>query len=203
LLCRLGSEEGITPYVLGNTLFFNPPPLNPPTFSITAFRNAAGELASNVTELTLERHMTQARDVVVTVRSWNSRKKNTVSATVGTRTKVASSDPGVLVSNYLITSPNLSQAQCLAKAQQLALAYSQHERVLTATIPSLGLLDPQAVIALSGTGTDYDTTYYPQFVTYCVDFEGGGRTEILAKVSSGLSLYDADTGEQIGETPGY
>jgi hypothetical protein len=203
LLCRLGSEEGINPYVIGSTLYFNTPPLNPPAFPITCSRNAAGELVSNVTDLMLERHMTQARDVIVTVRSWNSRKKATLSATVRTKTKVPSSDPNVAPSDYLIVLPNLRQDQCLKKAQQLALDYSQHERNLSATYPSLGFMDPQTVIPLSGTGTDYDLTYYPQAVTYSVDFNGGARTEIFAKYSSALSLYDVDTGGQIGESQDF
>lgn len=203
LLCRLGSEEGITPYVGGNTLYFNPPQENPMSFLINFSRNAGGELVSNVTDLKLERHMTEARDVIVTVRSWNSKKKTTFSATVRTKTKVPSLESDVLPSNYLVVVPNLTQVQCLTKAQQLALDYSQHERTVSATFPSFGLINPQAVIPLSGTGTDYDMTYYPQSVTYCMDFGSGARTEIFAKASSGLYLYDDDTGEQIGESPDF
>lgn len=203
LLCRLGSQEGITPYVIGNTLFFNPPLPTPSTFPIICSLNAAGTLVSNVTELRLERHMTQARDVIVTVRSWNSRKKDTLSATVRTKTRVASLDPNLLPSTYLIVLPNLTQAQCLEKAQQLALDYSQHERNLSTTFPSFGLINPQTVISLSGTGTDYDQIYYPQAVTYCIEFAGGARTEIFAKSSSNLYLYDVDTGEQIGQSPDF
>jgi len=201
LLCRLGSQEAIIPYVSGGMLFFNPTPGNPPIFPITFSRTYAGALASNLTDLTLERHMTEARDVVVTVRSWNSKKKLSYSATVRTRTKVPSSDPNLVPTVYLIMVPNLTQAQCLSKAQQLALDYSQHERNLSATFPSLGIMNPGTVILVSGTGTDYDMTYYPQSITYTVDFEGGARTEILAKFSSDLYLYDDDTGEQIGESP--
>ncbi len=199
LLCRLGSKEGITPFVMGNTLYFNPPPTNPVTFPVEFFPNVSGQVVSNVMDLKLERNMTTARDVVVTVRSWNSRKKAALSSTVRTRTKVESTDPSIGPSNYLIVIPNLTQAQCLAKAQQLALDYSQHERSLSATLPSFALISPQTVIQVSGTGTDYDMIYYPQAVTYSVDFEGGARTELYAKFSSSLDLYDGDTGDQVGE----
>jgi phage protein D len=201
LLCRLGSQEGITPYVFGDTLFFNPLSENAPIFPISFSRNMAGQLVSNVMALTLERHLTQARDVVVTVRSWNSRKKSSFTATVRTKTKSPSSDSGVSASAYLIVLPNLTQAQCLMKAQQLALDYSQHERTLSATFPSFGFLNAGYVVSLSGTGTDYDMTYYPRAVTYSIDFDGGARTEIFAKFSSELYLYDDDTGQQIGESP--
>jgi hypothetical protein len=201
LLCRLGSQEGITPYVFGNTLFFNPPSQNPPTFPISFSLNAAGEMVSNVTGLTLERHMTEARDIVVTVRSWHSRKKASLSATVRTKTKSPGTDSNVPPSTYLILVPNLTQQECLAKAQQLALDYSQHERNLSVVFPSFGFMNPATVVPVSGTGTDYDMTYYPQAITYSVDFESGARTEIFAKFSSELYLYDDDTGEQIGESP--
>jgi hypothetical protein len=201
LLCRLGSQEGIIPYVFGDTLFFNPILQNSPSFPISFSRNTSGQLVSNVSALTLERHMTEARDVVVTVRSWNSRKKSSVAATVRTKTRSPSSDPSVSSSDYLIVLPNLTQAQCLMKAEQLALDYSQHERTLSATFPSFGFLNAANVIALSGTGTDYDMTYYPEAVTYSIDFDGGARTEIFGKFSSELDLYDDDTGEKIGESP--
>jgi phage protein D len=203
LLCRLGSQAGIMPYVLGNTLYFNPPPASPPTFQINFVRNPSGQLVSNVEQLRLERHLTLARDVSVTVRSWNSRKKKTYTATVRTKTKAPSTDPTEPTSKYLVVQPNLTQAQCLQKAQQLALDYSQHERIVTAAVPSLALMTPDTVIQVTGTGTDYDMTYYQQGVSYTLDFENGAHTSISAKFSSDLYLYDDDTGEQIGESPNY
>jgi hypothetical protein len=72
---------------------------------------------------------------------------------------------------------------------------------VVAIFPSIGFLDPRTVVSLSGTGTDYDMTYFPQAVIYSVDFQHGASTEIIAKFSSNLYLYDGDTGEQIGESP--
>ena len=199
LLCRLGDREGIIPYVFGTTLYFNPPADNPPMFPVSLTRDSYGLLVANVIGLDLTRNMTAARDVVVTVRSWHSRQKTTFSATVRTKTKDASTDATLPPSKYLRTIPNLTQAQCLAMAKKYALDISQHERNASISIPSLALMDPQTVIPLSGTGTDYDMTFYPLTISYDIDFKSGASTTVQAKFSSPLFLYDDDTGEQIRE----
>jgi hypothetical protein len=196
LLCRLGSIAGVVPYVWGNTLYFNRPAQAPPVFNITFAQNAFGNLATNVGSIFFERQLSVARDVIVSVRSWHSKSKKTSSATIRTSSKIPESVPST-PTNYLALSPNLTQAQCLAKAAQLALDYSQHERVLTATIPSLALMTPQTVIEVSGTGTDFDMTYLQQGITYTIDFERGAMTYIRAKFSSDVCMYDEDTGNQI------
>lgn len=203
LLCRLGSQEGVIPYVSGTTLYFNPPPANPPVFVVSASRDQYGNLVSNVPGITLERHMTAARDVIVTYRSWNALDKRTYSATVRTTSKdAAQPDPNTgaapLPSRYLFQVPNLSFAQCQARAKQMATDISQHERNAQITIASLQLLSPLSVIQVTGTDTDYDMTYYPQTITYEGSFAGFSTT-VQAKFSSPLYLYDNDTGEQIGE----
>ncbi len=197
LLCRLGSIEGVVPYVAGKTLYFNPPPNSPLVFPIQFSSNPAGALVANVTDLRLERHMDLACDVAVTVRSWHSRSKRTFTATVRSQAERFGVSGGIPVTRYLVVIPNLTQAQCLAKAQQLALEYARHERNIIALFPSLGLLTPQTVISLSGTGSDYDMTYLPQSVRYSVSFEGGAQTEIFAKSLSNMDLIDDDTGESI------
>ncbi len=198
LLCRLGEAEGIIPYVFGTTLYFNPQRANPPTYPVELTRNSNGLLVAGVTGLVLERHMTYARDVIVTVKSWNSRKKTTVTSTVRTKTRDESVDKTLKPSIYLYEVPNLSQAQCLAKAQQLALDISQHERYARVTIPSLALMDPQTLIQVSGTGTDYDMTYFPLAVTYELATEFGAVTFVEAKVSSPLDIYDDNSGQALG-----
>ena len=205
LLCQLGSKEGIIPYVAGNTLYFNRPPTNPPVFAVTLTRGASGNVVSNAEDLQLERHLTQARDVVMTVRSWSSKSKAIINATVRVKSKkVPAIDPNTgaapLPSNYVVTVPNLSKPQALALAQRLALDISQHERNAIIKAPSFVPLTPQHVIQVSGTETDYDMTYYPQTITQTISVQDGASTSIQAKFSSPAFLYDDDSGEQIGET---
>jgi phage protein D len=199
LLCRLGEAEGIIPYVFGTTLYFNPPSDNPPIYPVELARDSNGLLVANVTGLMLERHMTYARDVIVKVKSWSSRRKTSIISTVRTKTKDESSGPTLKRSTYLYEVPNLNQAQCLAKAQQLALDISRHERYARIIIPSLALMSPQILIPVSGTGTDYDLTYYPLTITYEVATERGATTYVEAKTSSPMDIYDGDTGQQLGD----
>jgi hypothetical protein len=143
--------------------------------------------------------MTYARDVIVKVRSWSSRKKTSVISTVRTKTTDKSSIVNVKMPVYLYEVPNLSQAQCLAKAQQLALEISRHERYARVIIPSLALMNPQTLIPVSGTGTDYDLTYVPLTVTYEVTTERGAETFVEATTSSPLDMYDGTTGQRLEE----
>ena len=100
--------------------------------------------------------------------------------------------------------PNLNQAQCLAKAQQLALDISRHERYARVIIPSLALMSPQTLIPVSGTGTDYDSTYFPLTITYEVTTERGATTFVEATVSSPLGIYDGETGQRLdGKSADY
>jgi hypothetical protein len=201
LLCKIGSGDGVVPYVFGNTLYFNPQASSPAILSAYFNRDSRGGVIANIEGMTLERHLTYARDVVVTVTSWHSKKKASASATVRTKTKdvsnTAATDPP---SRFYVQKPNLTQAQCLALAQQLALDYSQHERSVTVQAASLLLMPPVYIVQISGTGTDYDTTYAPSTTSYAIDFERGATTTINAKTSSPVGLYDDDSGEQIGES---
>jgi phage protein D len=204
LLCRLGSQAGITPYIMGTTLYFNPPNSNPPVFPITMSRNATGQIVSNVPGLTLTRHLTVARDVIVTVRSWHSRKKGTFTATYRVKSKAAQipGQPAIPATPYLVVIPNLTQAQCQQQAQKIALEISQHERSVTIEAASLVQLTPAHVVRISGTATDYDMTYYPQQVTTEISFQAGAKTTIQARYCSAATLYDDDTGQaeqDIGE----
>jgi len=99
--------------------------------------------------------------------------------------------------------PNLNQAQCLQKAQQLALDYSQHERVISASVPSLALMTPDTVIQVSGTGTDYDMTYFSRHNLLC-GFRGRARVQIFGPNFPPIFFCTmTDTGAQIGESPSF
>ena len=198
LLCRLGEKEGIIPYVFGNTLYFNPPAENPPVYQVFFTRDSNGNPVSNALNINAIRNLIVARDVIVVVRSWHSGKKSSFYSRVRTKTKTPGSDPNAMPTEYDIRVPNLTQAQCLALAQQLAKDISQHERMVQILLPSLVLLNPQYLIQLAGTGTDYDRTYNPRTIT-SISTDGGASTSLDVKNSSPLSLYDADTDEIIGD----
>jgi len=196
LLCRLGAAQGITPYMQGSTLNFNTPPPTPPVYAVTLTRDENG-IVSSVEGMKFTRRLTAARDVIVTIQSWASGKKKPFSATYRTTTKTPGAGTAPPASHYYRTYPNLTQAQCQALAQQKALDISSHEREVTIVAPSFVPLTPQHVVSVSGTGTDYDITYYPRLITYEISMQGGAKTNIEAKSSSPIDVYDNDTGEQV------
>jgi hypothetical protein len=195
LLCLLGQREGIVPYVLGNTLYFQNSP--PPAYALWVGQNEDGVMMSNCKTLICERALTMARDVNVAVNSWHSGKKTVVTGSAVTRS-LTPPTATVPPTNYLFEIPNLTRAQADAAAQRLALDIVQHERVITASLPGIATLTPQTVFTLTGTGTDYDgIAYNPASITHSVTPKGGFETSILAMSSSPLSLYDGASGALI------
>jgi phage protein D len=197
LLCLLGQREGIVPYVLGSTLYFQIAPTPPPSYALWVGQNSDGVMMSNCKTLVCERALTMARDVNVTVKSWHSGQKTIIVGSALTKTLTAA-DGSVPSTNYSFEIPNLTKGQADAAAQRLAQDIAQHERVITANLPGIATLTPQTVFTLTGTGTDYDgIDYFPSQVTHSVTPRGGFETSISAKNCSPLSLYDGASGALI------
>lgn len=164
LLVFLARQEGFDVYVEGTTLHFTPPALSAaPTLSITP---------DGVIDLKLERALTLARNIEVTVKSWNARQQQAFTQTArATRNGGATGGRSVgsgltgavrrgATQHYVYVRPNLTPDQALQLAQRLLTELSQHERIITFTMPGDLVLTPRNLIALNGTGTDFDQTYH-------------------------------------------
>jgi hypothetical protein len=194
LLCLLGQKEGFVPYVSGSVLYFQAAPSPPPVFTIWITEAAGGARSSNALTLKLERSLTMARDVTVSVKSWHSGKKASVVGSAVTKSKAPATDSTVPPSNYVFYIPNLTHAQADAAAQRLAQDIAQHERVISFSVPG-AVLTPAHVISLAGTGTDYDgIQYFPDSISNSVSVNGGFVTSGSCKNYSPLSLYDGASG---------
>lgn len=151
LLVFLAQQEGFDVFVQGSTLYFQPP------------QDASVPVAlqpGDCESLRLDRALTLARDIVVSVKSWNSRQKSsfvqTARAGSGTGIQRPGRDP---VLNYILVRPNLTPQQALQLAQQVLADLSRHERSFEAVMPGELMLAPRSWIALSGTGSQFDATY--------------------------------------------
>ena len=97
LLAQLAAREGFDVWVSGNTLNFQPS--NPDRSPTATF------MPSDFLRMSLERSLTVARDISVTVQSWNSRQARMVSQTaIGRRDMTAHVDAPV---SYKYLLPNL------------------------------------------------------------------------------------------------
>jgi len=200
LLCTLGRAAGVVPYVQETTLYFQPAPVPPPIFGVTIPLLPNGTVApgpANPEKLQLRRSLVLARDVTVKVTSWGSRGKALVTATVtGKSVKQLPGDTDT-PTKYYFEFPNMTQAEAQAAAQRLALEISAHERGISVTVPGEIVIGPTHQIQLSGTGTDYDMLWFPTSVTRQIS-QRGFQTQIEAKNSSPLTLYDGASGAAIG-----
>jgi phage protein D len=190
LLTFLAQNENFDAFVSGTTLYFQPstePGQNPVTFNLDA--NNQPWLIANGIDIALKRSLNLARDIQVTVRSWDS--KNGVAFTVtakatGTRKASASTVAkagSTTTQNYDFQRPNLThdQAQTLANSKLKLL--SAHERMVTVSMPGDVTMQPRQGLQIAGTGTNFDLAYFVTEISRTIDSEGFHQT-VTAKSSS-------------------
>jgi phage protein D len=167
LLVFLAQQEGFDVFVSGSTLFFQPP-------SSTA--DAVQLTPDTLVELRLERSLIFSRDIEVTVKSWNSRQQSAFTQTARSSKPTGGSAGGLAagpVQRYVFVRPNLTLDQALQLAQRKLAELTRHERVFHATMPGELALSPRSLIALSGTGTAFDQTYFVDVVERSLSVESG------------------------------
>jgi hypothetical protein len=107
--------------------------------------------------LSLEHALSLARDIEVTVKSWNTRHQAAFTQTART---TGQGRRGGSPQRIVVVRPNLSTDDALQLAQRILADLSAHERLVHAEIPGDLAMTPRTQVTLSGTGTDFDQTYY-------------------------------------------
>ena len=149
LLTFLAAQEGFQVYVSGQTLTFSPVPTDTPAITLTP---------DLCVSLTLEHSLTLARDIEVTVKSWNTRQQAAFAQTARTtgQSRGNSGQPQRLI----VVRPNLSPNDALSLAQRILADLSAYERIVHAELPGEVSLTPRTRVLLTGTSTDFDQSYY-------------------------------------------
>lgn len=142
LLVLLAKREQFNLWVSGTTLNFLPPdPLALP--SVLPISSAIS--------VRLDRSLTFAGDVVVTVKSWHSRQGKACVQT-------AQTDRGAATSrDYVYVVPNLTPDAALTYAQNVLDELTRHELVASIEMPGELALAPRMPILLQGSATIFDT----------------------------------------------
>ena len=148
LLTYLAAREGFEVYVTGTTLNFTPLASSSDVFYLTPQACIA---------LSLEHALTLARDIEVTVKSWNTRQQTAFAQTARSS---AASTTAATPRKITVVRPNLSPNDALQLAQRILTDLSAHERVVSVEMPGEISLSPRSQIVLNGTGTEFDQTYY-------------------------------------------
>lgn len=177
-LVFLARQEGFNVFVQGTALVFQPAQPQASPFTLQP---------QDTQSLTLERSLSFAKDLRVTVKSWNSRLKTAVSQTASASdvTQAGGSpsfDPQI--QSYTIVQPNLTPDEALQLAQQRVAELIRHERVVEAVFPGELTLTPRSQILLAGTGTEFDQIYFVDLVERSLDPRGGFRQRVRATNSS-------------------
>lgn len=180
LLTWLAREEQFVVFVTGRELHFQPRPQESQDPWVLRYTPASdsGPASWNAEGVKFSRTLTIARDVEVTVTSWNSKAKKAYTRKA-TRTKGGGSAATVQKYSYRIAGLTPEQAQ--QRANQIRDEISRHEVKLAFDGPADDLLTMEDVIKAEGTGTDLDQVFYPQSITRSMTFDGGFAWTVAAK----------------------
>lgn len=187
LLVSLAAHESFDVWVRGTTLFFQP---QTAMANAVVLRTRAGaDGPANVTDLRLERALTLARDIEVSVKSWNSKLAQGFTQTA--RATRRGSGRGAIgeVLRYSYVVPDLLPDAALALAQRTLRELSAHERVIEAEMPGDLTLDARASVRVAGTDSEWDQEYIVDEVTRSWDAYRGFQQIVRARnVSNGVEI---------------
>lgn len=183
LLVFLARHEGFDLFVQGRSLYFQPVAQSgAPVLALTP-----GE----VLDLKLARSLTLARDIEVIVKSWNSRQNSGLAQQASTRGPGSTVRSGSSPQRYVLVRPNLTPDDALKLAQRKIAELVRHERTITITMPGELTLTPRSMIAIQGTGTDFDQAYYIDVIERRIGQNGGLLQHVIAHNSSPRSAAGA------------
>lgn len=148
LLVFLAQHEGFDVWASGSTLHFQPAVVSPVTQTI---------LPADCMSLRMHRALTLASDIEVVVKSWNSRQQSAFVQVA--RQSGQHAGGGRQTQRYVYVRPNLLADQALQLAQRILADLSRHERLVQLTMPGDLVLTPRSMVAIGGTGTDFDQVY--------------------------------------------
>ncbi|HEX3350115.1 MAG TPA: hypothetical protein VHS58_18655 [Acetobacteraceae bacterium] len=181
LLVQLAAHEGFDVWVIGTTLNFHPQAAPTLTAGATlrAVETAGG--APNVTTLRLERSLTLAREISVTVKSWNSRQQTAFAETAQVPVSAKRSAKQLA---YVYVVPNLSAQDALQLAQRKLAEITSHERVAIAEMPGELTLAPRMLVSIEGTASGFDQVYVVDEIERSFDLRRGFTQRVRARTCS-------------------
>ena len=179
LLIYLAQQEGFDLFVSGTSLYFQPAATSATPYNIFWQLGQDGVPSSNVINLRLKHALTLAKGVSVTIKSWHSGMKRAI--------EQRTADPdyngknGYGTQDYVFYVPNLTPQQAINLANQRYADITRHLREISFDAPGDLVLTPRLVVVLDGTGTAFDTTYYPDAISLALSQDGGFTMNVTAK----------------------
>jgi phage protein D len=176
LLVFLARHEGFDLFVQGRTLYFQP-----------AVKSADSLLVltpGDVLDMQLARSLTLARDIEVVIKSWNSRQNLALAQQVSASGLDSTERSSASAQRYVFVRPNLTSDDAVTFAQRMIAELTRHERSVRISMPGELALTPRSMIAIQGTGTSFDQTYYVDMIERRLRQNGGLIEHVVAHNSS-------------------
>ena len=194
LLVTLAGHEAFNVWITGTTLHFRPD--EAAQFALPTIT------PRDVISLELERALTLAHDIEVTVKSWNSRQAHAFTQTARAAKAGGKSGSGgtAKTQRYIYVVPNLTPDAALKLAQSRLAELTRHERVISAEMPGELDLMPRQQILLAGTNTSFDQTYWIDEITRRLDVHHGFTQHLRARNATVGSQSTSPT-DPIGGSP--
>lgn len=173
LIVSLAKKEGYDAFVQGSVLYFKPETASTATpyawvHKIDAQNNQIG----NIWGLRMDRVLTVAKGLHVTVKSWHSKGARSFVKTSSTKASIGPSGKS-LAQEYVIQHPNLTEDEAQTLADNEAMERARHELLISASMPGDMLLTPRTMVSLQGTGTAFDQVYYAASITKNISIQDG------------------------------
>lgn len=193
LMCFLAQSEQYVLFLKGDVLHFEPAPAEDSSNPYVLVWKPPGQgsgrstNSANFVRMNFKRSLTISRDVIVQVRSWNSKEKKSFTTEAKASKNQRRQSKGGDAQTYAYTIPGLTKEQSLKKAQSLLEDISRHEIRMTASLPADNIIDESTIIQVQGTGTANDQLYFADHVVRRFSIKAGYAMEIRAKNHSPIS----------------
>jgi len=181
LLVTLAQREAFELWVSGNVLHFRPAPVSAgQAVILRPVMSAAGP--PNITALRLDRSLTLAAPLQVTVKSWNSLRGAAFEESVQQQSAGAlAGGTSARPLTYTYVMPNLTPDEARKYALSRLNELSQHARVIAVEMPGELVLTPRMVVRLVGSVGDFDQFYRIDCIERYVSCEHGFSQSVHAK----------------------
>lgn len=184
LLCSFAQKEEFDIWVTGTTVHFHPVvPEDPNPFVVLWDKD---RLFSNAIEITVDRALTFAKDIVVVVQSYDSKTGRSVTkyAPSGARSAAISSGKA---QQFTFIRPNLSDVTAQEEANRLRADLTKHERLIEFSVPADLIVTARNQVSLQGTGSSWDQPYFIDNISRSMSWDDGFIMRIKAKNHSPVS----------------
>lgn len=184
LLTYLAQQEDYDVWVTGNTLHFKPVTSSNSGVPFVVQYEPGPVPILNVERLRLERSLTLAKDIQVTVKTTNLRTGKAYARVVRANGAKTATPLNSTVQSYVFLKPGLTPDQALQYAQQKLNELTRHERIVTIEMPGELNLTARSMVQVTGTGSTWDQTYYIDTLTRSMDWTQGFTQSVRCKNTS-------------------